>query len=90
MAAMKRLLHATALMITFGVITSSSCFSQSSAPIEKNVSFSSDAVSFPAILTLPSEIKVKPPIVVMLSGSGPQDEDEAQNLSLIFGMGSRR
>jgi uncharacterized protein len=42
---------------------------------ERKVSFTSDGLKFPAILTLPKN-RTAVPIVVLVQGSGPQDADE--------------
>ena len=47
-----------------------------SAPNEHAVSFTSDGLIFPAILTLPANRTGKVPIVVLVHGSGPHDADE--------------
>lgn len=46
------------------------------APNEHAISFVSDGVTFPAILTLPKNREGPVSIVVLVQGSGPQDEDE--------------
>jgi dienelactone hydrolase len=48
----------------------------SDAAEERTVSFMSDGLKFPAILTLPKNRQHIVPIVVMVQGSGPRDADE--------------
>jgi pimeloyl-ACP methyl ester carboxylesterase len=43
---------------------------------ERNVSFTSDGLKFPAILTLPKNRTAPVPAMVLVQGSGPQDADE--------------
>ena len=43
---------------------------------ESAVSFTSDGLQFPAMLALPKNAKGPVPIVVLVQGSGPRDEDE--------------
>lgn len=43
---------------------------------ERKLSFESDGLKFPAILTLPKTHTAPVPVVVMVQGSGPQDADE--------------
>lgn len=43
---------------------------------ERSVSFTSDGLRFPAILTLPKDRQRAVPVVVMVQGSGPRDADE--------------
>lgn len=43
---------------------------------ESGVSFTSDGLQFPAMLTLPKDRKGPVPIVVLVQGTGPRDEDE--------------
>jgi dienelactone hydrolase len=45
-------------------------------PNEQAVSFTSDGLTFPAILTLPKNRTGPVPIVVLVHGSGPHDADE--------------
>jgi pimeloyl-ACP methyl ester carboxylesterase len=74
---MNRLMFATAIIVTLGLIATFPILAQSSPTVEKHLSFTSEGASFPAILTVPFGSKARFPVVVMLSGSGPQDEDEA-------------
>lgn len=44
--------------------------------VEREVKFPSSGLQFPATLCLPKDLKGKPPLVVLVHGSGPHDRDE--------------